>query len=128
MPFSQRKDNVPKRCFPDNNLGQKCGIAPLSALCQKPDQLSSTEAFLDLSKQNPTHTCQLFFEPTQGCHKTVTASNRSGTPQSLSVGLCQHQRTQWSLLFGTPIFVSWVTQAKKLTKIKVQSLKNVQPQ
>ena len=29
------RDNVPKRCFPDNNLGQESGIVHLSALCQE---------------------------------------------------------------------------------------------
>ena len=60
--FSLRTDNVPKRCFHDNNIGQGSGIALLSMLCQEQDQLSSVEAFLGLSKQNPNYTCQLFFQ------------------------------------------------------------------
>ena len=60
--FSWRKDNVPKRCFPDNNLGQEASITLSPQLCaKKPDQFSSMEAFLGLSKQTPTYTFWLFF-------------------------------------------------------------------
>ena len=42
MLFSWRKDNVPTRCFHDNNLGQESGTSFLSALCQetRPDVLN----------------------------------------------------------------------------------------
>ena len=54
MLFCQRKDNVPIRLFPDNNLGQKDGIM-LPQLCvESPDKLSSIDAFLGFSKQSPT--------------------------------------------------------------------------
>ena len=41
---SLRKDNVPKRCFPDNNLGQESRITLLSALSQetRPNVLSGS--------------------------------------------------------------------------------------
>ena len=37
----------------------------------------------------------------------VTALKGLRTPQSISAGLCQHCKAWWSLLSGTPIFVSW---------------------
>ena len=84
------------------------------------------EAFLDFNKQIPTHIFGSFFvKPTQGCHKTVTAWRRSRTPQSISTGLCQHQRhggpcclVVLPLLAGHTILM--VTQAKGLLKTEAR--------
>ena len=108
MLFSLRINNVPKDVFLTTTLGRRAVLHSSQLYAEKPDQLSSMEAFLGLSKQNPTYICQLFFEPTQGCHKTVNALNRLRTPWFVSAVLCQHRKAQWSLLFGTPIFVSYV--------------------
>ena len=61
MLFSQRKDKVPKRCLPDNNLEQEGLIALLLALCQEIRPAVLNESSLDKSKQNSTYTYWLFF-------------------------------------------------------------------
>ena len=110
MLFSQRKDNVPKhlRCFLDNNLGQESGIALLSSLCWEIKPTVLNGSFSRFKQAKSYLHMPAFFNPTQGCHKTVTALKGFRTPWPISTVLCQHWMAQWSLLSGTPIFVSWV--------------------
>ena len=127
--FSQRKDNIPKRCFPDNNLGQEGGSTLPSALHWESRPTVLIRSFSRLKQANPyLHILALLFEPTQGCHKTVTAWRRLGTLWSISTGLCWHWRAWWLLLFGTPIFASWTHSWWSLKqtnwwKLKLWSLK-----
>ena len=66
MLFSQRKDNVPKRCFPDNNLGQESSTALPSALCQETRSTVLNRSFsrFKLAKSYLHNACS-FLSPTR---------------------------------------------------------------
>ena len=89
----------PKDVFPTTTKGRRVVLHSSQHCAKKPDQLSSMEAFLGLSNQILLTHVGSFFKPTQGHHKTVIASNRLRTPQSISTVLYQHQKAWWSLLF-----------------------------
>ena len=106
MLFSWRKDSVPKRCFPDNNLGQEGSIALSSDLCweTRPTVLKGRYSRF---KQAKSYLHILFLAHSgmpQNCHCLEEIRNS----RSISAGHCWHWRAWWSLLFGTPIFASWV--------------------
>ena len=106
--FSWRKGNVPSGCFLVNNLRQESSIALLPALCQETRPTILNGSFSRFKQAKSYLHMPALFEPTQGCHKTVTASKGLWTPWSISAALCQHWKAWWSLLPGTSIFVSWM--------------------
>ena len=60
-----------------------------------------------------------FFSPPRDTTKLSHAKLRLGNPQTISAGLCQHQKGRQSLLSGTPIFAAGhinllVTQAMQV--------------
>ena len=124
-PFSIRKGNLPKRSFPEKNLGYGSSIAIPLAVCQKPDQMPYTVDFLGINNWNHTYTSWHYpfsVEPTQGCHKSVLGLMGGWElPDQCLQNLCQHWKAWRSLLFGTPFFWAqhitlMITQAKKLLK------------
>ena len=53
-----------------------------------------------------TYCCQLFLEPTQGCHKLSHIKIRLGNTQTDSAILFQHWKWRQSLLSDTAIFIA----------------------
>ena len=106
--FSQRKDNVPKRCFP-HNLGQESGTALPSALSQETRPTVLNGSFPRFKQAiSHLHMLVLFSGPPRDAIKLSPLQVDLRTPQSISTVLCQHQKAQQPLLFDTPIFVNWV--------------------
>ena len=104
MLFSWRKDNVPKRCLPDNNIGQEGGIALPSALYWETRPTVLNRSFSRFKwEKSYLHILALVFKPTQGCHKTVIAWRTLGTPWSVSTAPK-----------GTMVLVVWYSYLYKL--------------
>ena len=126
MLSSQRKDNVPKRCFPDN-LGQQSGIALLWALCweTRPTVLNRSFSRFKQAKSY-LHILAFFFwaHPgmPQNCHCLEKIRKASFGTKVHSGPCCLVFLSFWT---GHTILI--ITQAKKLMKTKVQSLKPAQP-
>ena len=130
MLFSLRKDNVPKRCFPDNNLGQEGSIALPSALCQEARPTVLNGIFSRFKKaKSYLHILALFLSPPRDAPKLSLLGGDWELPNPFpqaSVGTEEHGGpcclVLLSLWAGCTILM--VTQAKKLVKTETWLLKN----
>ena len=133
MLFSQRKDNVCKRCFPDNNLGQESGIALFSALCWETRPTVLTRSFSRVKQaKSYLHMPALFSNPPRDATELSLHwiewevlnpyPQASASTERPSGPCCQVLLCLWA---GCTILM--VTQAKKLIKTKVWLLKTAWP-
>ena len=133
MLFSQRKDNVPKRCFHDNNLGQESSIALLSALCweTRPTVLNRSFSRFKQAKFY-VHMLAHFSSPPRDTKKLSLHQRdwellnlylqASASTKRLGGPCCLVLLSLWA---GCTILM--VTQAMKLIKTEVQLLRCAWP-
>ena len=98
---------VLKRCFPDNNLGQMVVLHSPQLCTKKTDQLSSMEAFLGLSKQNPTYAFWFFFQAHPGMPQNCHCLEKIGNSPI-------HFYRPLYALRGTVVLVVWYSYLYKL--------------
>ena len=100
--FSQRKDDVPKICFPDNNIGQESSIALPSPLCQetRPTVLNGSFSIFKQTKSY-LHILALFSPPSDATKLSLLQVDQE-LPDPLP------QASVSSEGHGTPIFMSWI--------------------
>ena len=131
---SQRKDNVPIRCFPDNTLGQQSGIALPSALCWETRPTVLNRSF---SRFKQTKSClhmpALFSSPSRDATKLSLLGEDQELPNpypqySVSIERPDCPCCLVLLYLWTGCTILMITQAKKLIKTKGLSLKTAWPQ
>ena len=99
---------IPKRHFPDNNIGQEGGITVISALCSVTRPTVLNKAFLGCNKQSQSYTfgslCQAHCRMPENCPCLEEIWN---SLISFHRPLSALKGTK-VIVYGIPIFISWV--------------------